>query len=120
MSEQGSGSQDDSSIQKSLHEIAKVLREARHLPPEAQRELSELLDELSGAIDPGHMPSAENAHLAASAAHLMQALHEPREPGLLTGAKERLEQAALRAEAEAPLVTGILHRLIEALADLGI
>ena len=120
MPESSADSPRDSSIQKSLHEIAKVLREARHLPPEAQQELSELLDELSGALDPTHLPSAETAHLAASAAHLMQALHQPREPGLLEAAKERLEQAALRAETEAPLATGIIHRLIEALADLGI
>jgi hypothetical protein len=107
-------------VQASLHELAKILREARHLDPEAQRALADLVDELGKMLDPARPPSVETAQLAGSAANLMRALHEKQNPTLLQAAKDRLEEAALRAEAEAPLATGIVERLIDALANIGI
>ncbi len=110
----------DRSIQTSLHELAQVLREAHHLEPESQAALADLVDELGKALTPAVLASSETAHLATSAAGLARALHQEANPSLLAAAKERLEQAALRAETEAPLATGIARRIVDLLADLGI
>ncbi len=100
-----------------LQELARLLREARHLSPEARQELASLLAELGNAL--GSSP-AETSHLAASAAHLAETLHHQRETGPLTAARDRLRDSALRAETEAPVATSIALRLIDALANLGI
>src|SRR5947209_19447004 len=98
MPEQPFNPQAPSAIQANFHELAALLRRSRHLEPEVQSELSELLDELSRALDPSALSSTETAHLATSAAHLVQSLHQEHPPGLLAAAKERLEDAAFRAE----------------------
>jgi hypothetical protein len=58
--------------------------------------------------------------LANTAANLARALHQQHNPTLLSAAKQRLEQAALRAEAQVPMATGVARRLLDTLADLGI
>jgi hypothetical protein len=101
-----------------LRELARLLRQTYHLGPEAQQSLANLVEELSGVLD---VPSAPaQAHLADSTAHLVEAIHHQKDTGLLNAAKRRLETAAVRAETEAPVATGIVRRLIEALANLGI
>jgi hypothetical protein len=107
-------------VQASLHELAQVLREAHHLEPEAQAALADLVDELGKALTPEAIASSETAHLASSAASLGRALHPEQNPGLLSAAKQRLEQATLRAEAEAPVAAGVARRLLDTLANLGI
>jgi hypothetical protein len=107
-------------VQAHLHELAAVLREAQHLGPEAQEALADLVDELGKALTPATMASTETAHLANTAANLARVLHQQHNPTLLSAAKRRLEQAALRAEAQAPMATGVARRLLDTLADLGI
>jgi hypothetical protein len=115
-----SGSQTASQIRACLHDLAEVLREAHHLEPEAQQALADLVDELQAALEPTAVPPAELAHLAESAAHLARALRQRHDAGLLAAARERLEQAAVRAETAAPLATGLARRFMETLANLGI
>jgi len=112
--------QPSSEVRTRLHAIAERLKEAHHLGPEARRELAELVDELGKALEASAAPSAETAHLTESAAHLLQALHEPHDASLLASAKQRLDQAVFDTEAHAPFVAGIARRLLEALANLGI
>jgi hypothetical protein len=109
-----------SQIQASLHEIAQVLRAPQHLEPETQDALADLVDELSKALEQAAIPSAETAHLADSAAQLAKAVHQRRSSTLLAAARDRLDQAALRAENEAPVTAGLVRRLLDTLADLGI
>jgi hypothetical protein len=97
-----------------------MVREAHHLGPEAQEALADLLDELGKALAPAATPTSETTHLANSAAHLAQALHQQHGLPLLSAAKQRLEQAALRAEGTAPMATGVVRRILDVLADLGI
>lgn len=104
----------------SLHELATILREAQQLEPDAQEALADLMDELSKSLTAQGMPTAETAHLATSAASLARSLHERSNPNLLAAAKKRFEQAALRAEMQAPLAAGIAERVLDALANLGI
>jgi hypothetical protein len=107
-------------LRATLRELAQALREAPKLQPEAEESLADLMEELSQAVDPAAVPSAATAHLAASAANLVQSLRQKQSPTLLTAAKERLQEAALRAETEAPLATGIVARLLDILANFGI
>jgi hypothetical protein len=112
--------QNGGQMQASFHDLAQMLRAADHLEPEVQEALADLLEEMSNALPPTVAARSETAHLASSAASLARALHQPHSPNLLSAAKQRLEQAALRAEAQAPVATGIARRLLDTLADLGI
>jgi hypothetical protein len=107
-------------IQAKLQEIAQLLREADHLEPEAQQALAGLLDEINRALDPAVLSSGETAHLAESVAQLGRALHQRHDTGLLAAARERLERAVVRAETTAPVAAGLVRRLLEAVANLGI
>lgn len=109
-----------SSIQNKFHELSRLLRDSRHLGLEARSELSDLIEELSRVMASHALPSEETAHLAASTEHLVRSLHQQQDVGVLGAAKERLEEAALRAETEAPLATGVVRRLVDALASWGI
>ena len=107
-------------IRATFHDVAQMLREAHHLEPEAQEALADLVDELGKALTPAALASSETAHLATSAANLAQVLHQQHNPTLLSAAKQRLEQAILRAETKAPVPTGVARRILDVLADLGI
>jgi len=103
----------------SLHEIAALLRGMPHLDAGARRELADLMDELAGALGPA-ADAGQADHLAETSAHLIRALHDRQDAGGLAAAKHRLAAAAARAEAKAPVATGIALRLIDTLASLGI
>jgi hypothetical protein len=106
-------------VQASLHELATVLREGHHLGPETRQALANLLDELSQTSDPAARSTA-TAQLAQHAAHLARQLHRRQDRTLLTAARDRLEEAVYRAEAESPVAAGIARQLLDALANLGI
>jgi hypothetical protein len=103
-----------------LHELTTQLRSAHSLTPETQEALANLLDELTEVKPAAPLGASDAAHLAESARQLTRALKEPRDAGLVAGAVTRLEAAATRIEARAPFVSGIVRRLLAALADLGI
>jgi hypothetical protein len=102
-----------------LHHLAQLLRQADHLDPAVQQELATLLEELAGAL-PATAELPDAAHLLGHVAEVARALHQQHDSGILTAARDRLEKAAVRAELEAPLATGIARRLIDVLANLGI
>src|SRR3954471_20830623 len=106
-------------VRARLLEVVPMLRGARHIEPDARRALADLVDELIRVMDP-NAPAAQATHLAESSTHLVQALHRKHHAGLIAAAKERLEEAATRAEAEAPVATGLARRLIDTLANMGI
>jgi hypothetical protein len=81
--------------------------------------VADLVAELAACADLNH--STESArHLAQSSDELARAIHDPEDAGVLTAARLRLEEAAARAETEAPVATGVVRRLIDALAGIGI
>jgi hypothetical protein len=110
----------DPAVSARLRQLAQLLREAHHLKPETQQALANLVQELSGALASSAPSAANQAHLVEGTAHLVEALHQQKHAGFLAAASKRLEEAAVRAEAEAPLATGIVRRLIDTLANLGI
>src|SRR5262245_15591390 len=105
-------------VRAHLEELARSLRQADHLEPEAQQELADLMEELAGELakSPG---SRQTTRLGEHAARVAQALHQQQDKGLLASAKQKLEESALRAQEVAPLATGIVRRLIDTLANLG-
>ncbi len=103
-----------------LHEMARLLREGGHLEPQAQRSLAGLLEELGSELDSAAVPSQHTAHLAETISHVARSLHEKRQPTLIAAARDRLQEAATWAEAEAPVATGIVRRFIDVLASIGI
>jgi ABC-type transporter Mla subunit MlaD len=102
-----------------IDELARRLREAEHLEPEAREKVAGLLRELSDALEQAE-PSPHTEDLTQSTAQLMQAVKDQHEPGLIEAARERLEEAVARAESKAPVATDVVLRLIDALAGAGI
>ncbi|RUL88105.1 DUF4404 family protein [Tautonia sociabilis] len=107
------------SLRADLIESARLLRDAHHLDPEERARLAELIDELGRALDPSAPPETA-AHLASSASALARALHDRRDEGLLSATRARLDEAAVRAESEAPFATQVVRRFLDLLAQLGI
>jgi 2-methylcitrate dehydratase PrpD len=107
-------------VQAKLHEVARILQKSTSLDAEAQQILAELVDELGVALQASNTPPAEVARLAASAAHLAEALHHQRDQGFLGKARDRLGAAVLQAEAKAPVPAGLARRLLDVLANIGI
>jgi hypothetical protein len=106
-------------VRATLQALVPLIRSTRHIEPEVQTALADLVDELIRVMDP-NAPPADAEHLAAGAAHLTEALHRKHHAGLIAAARDRLEEAATRAEAGAPVATGLARRLVDALANLGI
>ena len=107
-------------IKTDLQELAHLLRVAGHLEPEAQQTLASLLEELGGELEVAEHTSEQTAHLAETVGRVARALHEQHHAGLLAATRDRLHEAACRAEAEAPVATGIVRRFMDALGGIGI
>lgn len=103
-----------------LHAIAQLLREAHRLDREAQAILADLVEELGRAFESSAVANAEVARLTECASHLIQAVHQEQEPGLLDAARDRLDRAVIAIEEEAPVLAGLTRRLAEMLSNLGI
>ena len=102
-----------------IEDLARRLHEAEHLEPQARSEVAHLLRELAAELDQPD-PSPHAHQLAHGTAQLVHAVKERHEPGLVEASRERLEEAVVRAEAKAPVATGIVLRLIDVLAATGI
>jgi hypothetical protein len=111
---------DAAQIKARLHEVAQSLRQTRQLSPEAQKVLAELVDALGNELQAPTAPAPALAQLADSAAHVVDALRHEKNQTLLKAARARLNDAVLKAEMDAPFLTGIARRLLAALADIGI
>jgi hypothetical protein len=107
-------------VQASLHTIAEILRDPRPLNHEIRDVLADLVDELGRVLATAPVPPTEVAHLAESTALLAHAVHRQETPGLLAEARDRVEAAIFAAESKAPLTAGLVRRLLDALANLGI
>jgi hypothetical protein len=107
-------------VQARLHDVARLLRESQAIDPQTRQSLAELVDELGAALRSTSVDPAEAAHLAQTAAQLAEALHHRHDQGRLAQVRDRLEQTVLAAEARAPFAAGLVRRLLDALANVGI
>jgi hypothetical protein len=119
-SESSPSPQDPTPIQARLRELAHRLREAKHLEPDSQRELAELADELAASGDFTKASSTEVAQLLDTSARVIDTLHRSPQTPVPATLRERLAKAIYAAEARAPVLAGVAHRLLDVLADLGI
>ena len=120
MPEQSStGETPDPAVESDIEELARRLGGVEHLEPEARATLAGLLRKLAAELDLAE-PSTQKDQLAETAAHLVRAVKDQHEPGLVEAARERLEQAVARAETKAPVATDLVLQLIDVLAGLGI
>jgi F0F1-type ATP synthase membrane subunit b/b' len=110
----------DANLETKLRSIAQLLRQADHLSPEAQKALAEIVEELGKALHSATVSSEEAKSLADSTAHLVQALHQRQNQGLLATARDRMRQAITRVEYQAPFAAQIAGRLLDTLASFGI
>ena len=109
-----------SNLETSIHNLARIVRDARHIDPDAQKALADLVDVLSNSLHAGPLPAEETARLAESAAHLASALHQRHEATVLAQARDRFQDAVALAQVRVPVITGVARRLLDVLADLGI
>jgi hypothetical protein len=107
-------------VQRRLHDVAVTLRESTTVDPESRRVLAELVEELSRTLNSGNVPPSEVAHLAERTAHLAESLHHQQDLTIVGRAREGLEGAVVRAEAQAPVAVGLARRVLDALANIGI
>jgi hypothetical protein len=114
------GASTPSEVRARLDEVAALLHQTPPADPKVRQALAEFVDEMNRTLDVSTLPPSELAHLADSAAHLTEALQRQQEPGVLTRARDRLEQAVWVAGDRAPLLTGLAQRLLDALSGLGI
>jgi hypothetical protein len=106
-------------VQALLTTVAQFLRQAHRLGPETQLVLADFVEELGKALEHQEISAAEIGRLTDCAAHLLDAVHGE-EPGVLDSARVGLERAVVAVETRVPTVAGLLRRLAETLADLGI
>jgi hypothetical protein len=97
-----------------------MLRQNKTIDQQSRHALAELVDELTKSLQGQNVPPAEVARLAESTAHLAESLHHHRERSMLGAARESLEQAAVGAEAHAPLLVGLARKVVDVLAGFGI
>ena len=110
----------DANLEAKLQSIAQLLRQADHLSPEVQKALAEIVEELGKALHSATVSSEEAKSLADSTAHLVRALHQRQNQGLLAAARDRMKQAITRVEYQAPFAAQIAGRLLDTLASFGI
>ena len=104
----------------SLHAVARALRQTPRLGREARQALADFLDALDDPETTAAASPADVKRLTDRAAHLLNALHHQHDAGVLAAARDRLEEAVLRAESQAPVTAGVFRRLLDALANIGV
>jgi hypothetical protein len=109
----------DPLVRDRLDELADVLEHTSHLDPDVRDQLLDLLDELDEELDANLLTPAAQADLSATLAELSQALRQEK-TAPVTKARGRLAQSVTQAEADAPVLTGFLERLLDTLSNIGI
>jgi hypothetical protein len=107
-------------VRANLVQIVQLLREPLPLGEEARRSLAEVVAELERALEAGHVPPAEMDHLKDSTTHVLEALRQHPDTGVLPAVRDRLTETFAAAEAQAPFAAGVARRLLEALSNIGI
>ncbi|WP_010586835.1 DUF4404 family protein [Schlesneria paludicola] len=103
-----------------LRQLAASLREASHLTPDAQTALASLLDEIGRELGTTGLSSEKTARLAEAVSDVARALDEQQSVESFDSARTRLKEAAITAETEAPIATGLAYRFMDTLASIGI
>lgn len=115
-----SSSRSPEEIRAELVSVARRIEALETLTPEIRSRMVTLLDELASLLDQGRT-EAEIGHVSRLSLRLRALVDEAQDQESLAGrSRELLEQAAAHAEADAPVLTNVVRRLIDVLADIGI
>ncbi len=109
----------DPAVRDRLDELAEVLEQTAHLDPDVRDRLLDLLDELDEELDANLLTPAAQTELSATLAELSRALRQE-EAAPVEKARGRLARIVTQAEADAPVLTGFLERLLDTLSNIGI
>ena len=121
MSDQSApGPQTVAELQARLRQLSASIRQTDHLDSSTQASLASLLDELTMQLESNGIELEKTTRLAEAVSEVTHSLHEPHSAGLIESASNRLQEAAARAEVEAPVATGVVYRFIDVLANMGI
>jgi hypothetical protein len=120
MPEQPTGPTPPSEVPERLREVARLLREAHHLGPEAQHSLAALAEKLAGDLDARGARSAEEVELGKLTSQVIEELHEAEDEPPPAATRHRLQEAILAAEMRAPFAAGLAQQLLHVLANIGI
>jgi hypothetical protein len=107
-------------VRRRLQDAATMLGASSTLDPQLRKTIADLLAELSRALEQPDAPPAEVSRLADGAAQLAETLHHRQDSGLLSAARDRVNDLMTDAEAHAPVTVGVVQRLIDAIAGIGI
>ena len=103
-----------------LHAVARALRDTPHLGHDAKQALADFLEALDDPQTTAGAAPEDVNRLTNRATKLLHALHHQQDAGVLTEARDRLEEAVLRVESAAPVTAGAFRRLLDALANIGL
>ena len=106
--------------QNRLHEAAQLLRDPISIDPKLHRALADLIDEVGRSLKVPTEPSIEVTRLAEQTAHLVKALHQGHDRGVLTRARDGIRDLIQEAEIRAPTTVGLIEKLMDALGNVGI
>ena len=109
-----------SAVPSRLREVARLLREAHHLGPEAQQSLAALAEELANTLGSSGVPSAEEVQLGLLSGQLIQSLQRGDDTAPVEATRHRLQEAIAAAEIRAPFAAGLARQLLDVLANIGI
>jgi hypothetical protein len=110
--------QSPSDVTARLREVARLVREADHLDPDAQQSLADLAEQMADNLSRAHVPTPEEAELGKLAGELIEALRREENPA--AGTRHRLQEAIVAAETRAPLAAETARELLDVIANLGI
>jgi hypothetical protein len=108
-----------SSVPARLRELARLVRQANNLDPEAQQSLADLAEKMADGLSQPHVPTAEEVELGQLAGELIEALHRE-EKAPAAASRNRFQRAIVAAETRAPLAAETARELLDAIANLGI
>ena len=118
--ETSKGAGTPSQVQERLHEVARLLRDAKHLDKDARQALADLAEEIRTVFAATTVPSDEEVRLAQHASQLIDALHRQHQSNVVAAARDRLDEAVISAGSRSPLLAGLSRQLLDLLATLGI
>jgi hypothetical protein len=110
--------QPPSDVSARLREVARLVREADHLDPEAQQSLADLAEQMADSLSRPHAPTAHEVELGQLAGELIAALQ--REEKAPAATRHRFQEAIVAAETRAPLAAETARELLDVIANLGI
>jgi hypothetical protein len=103
-----------------LDHVARIVQASHHMSADAKHLVAELVAELATLHQSNQSKDDGTSRLVDHMAQLLQVMTKDPEPGMISEARLKLEQALFNAETHAPTLVGVVRRVLEALVASGI